>query len=212
MDFSWANDDFIRQISAIIVGAALSALTAVIIFGLTALKDYLDQGRNRRREREVRMHEWWSSRVADFEQELVIYLPALSEWKRGQTYTKSVSIADYDDLMSLVADRSPGELDPSRLPKIIQSPAFAELQRVLATLRVKAPSEDIRKAVDEARRRLGLYGASVAMGIYVTGQSTKTPQDQVVELDARLKAAVEALEEIPRLHAESIDNLASTTE
>ena len=87
MDFSWANDDFIRQISAIIVGAALSALTAVIIFGLTALKDYLDQGRNRRREREVRMHEWWSSRVADFEQELVIYLPALSEWKRGQTYT-----------------------------------------------------------------------------------------------------------------------------
>lgn len=212
MDISWANDDFMRQISAIVVGAALSALTAVIIFGLTALKDHLDQGKNSRREQEIRMNEWWSSRVADFEQELVNYLSALSEWKRGQTYTKSRLVADYDELMSVVADKSPGELDPSKLTKIIQSPALVELERVLATLQVKAPSEEMRRAINEARLRLGLYGASVAMGIYVTAQSTKTPQEQVVELNARRKATIEALDEIPRLHAKAVDSLGSITE
>lgn len=212
MDFSWANDDFMRQIAAIATGAVLSALTAVIIFGLTALKDHLTREKNRRREHELRMHEWWSARVAEFENELISYLPTLSEWKRGQTYTKAKSVADYDELMTLVADRSPGELDSSRLPKIIQSSVFADLERVLATLQIKAPSETIRKAVDEARRHLGLYRASVAMGIYVTEKSTKKPQDQVVELDTRLKAAVEALDEIVRLHSQTVDKIAGTTE
>lgn len=218
MDWSWANEEFVRQAAATVLGAILTGVFAVVssVAGSrrAAKSRLLEDARESSRREQAQADE----RRLEFEGRLIEASPTIDEWLNRHAM---LLVGEYGNLTSMLSwAEGMASSNPAVRIASLRAPASAQfydlrregldplLRQALMTLEVKSPSEDIRHSIQEARKDLELYyvGLAVLEAVFFKQESTQEVQARSLNMvDSRFQKVRSSLTSITSMGAASFE-------